>query len=150
MLGLLGVCGGQVDLVEHGQNLQIVLHSEVSVGQGLGLHALGGVHHQHGALAGRQGPGDLVVEVHVARGVDEVQLVDLSVLGLVVQPDGPGLDGDAPLPLQVHVVQQLALHLPLGDRLALLQQPVRQRGFAMVNVGNDGKVSDIALFCHIE
>ena len=86
----------------------------------------------------------------MARGVDEVQLVDLSVLGLVVQPDGPGLDGDAPLPLQVHVVQQLALHLPLGDRLALLQQPVRQRGFAVVNMGDNTEITNIGLLCHIE
>ena len=149
VLGLPHIGGGQVDLVEHRQDLQVVLHGEVGVGQGLGLHALGGVHHQHRALAGRQGPGHLVVEVHMARGVDEVQLIDLSVLGPVVQPDGPGLDGDAPLPLQVHVVQQLAFHLPLADRLALLQQPVRQRGLAVVDVGDDRKVSDVALFRHI-
>ena len=137
MLGLLRVGGRQVDLIEHRQNLQVVLHGEIGVGQSLGLHALGGVHHQHGALAGRQGPGHLIVEVHMARGVDEVQLVDLSVLGLVVQPDGPGLDGNAPFLFQVHVVQHLALHLPLADSLALFQQPVRQRGLAVVNVGND-------------
>ena len=70
-------------------------------------------------------------------------------LGMVGQPDGPGLDGDAPLPLQVHVVQQLALHLPGGDGVALLQQPVRQRGLAVVDMGNDAEISDVALFCHI-
>ena len=68
---------------------------------------------------------------------------------MVGQPDGPGLDGDAPLPLQVHVVQQLALHLPGGNGVALLQQPVRQRGLAVVNMGNDAEVSDVALLCHI-
>ena len=148
MLGFLRVCGGQVDLVEHGENFKVVLHGEIGVGQGLGLHALGGIHHQHRALAGRQGPGNLVVEVHMARGVDQVQLVDLPVLGLVVQPDGPGLDGDATLPLQVHVVQQLALHLPLGNRLTLLQQPVRQRGLAVVDMSDNAEISDICLFGH--
>ena len=81
----LGVGGGQVDLVDHGQDLQVVLHGQIGVGQGLGLDALGGVHHQHRALAGGQGAGDLVVEVHMARGVDEVQGVGLAVLGVVVQ-----------------------------------------------------------------
>ena len=76
-----------------------MLHGEVGVGQGLGLHALGGVHHQHRPLAGGQGPGHLVVKVHMARGVNEVQGVVLPVGGGVVQPHGPGLDGDAPLPL---------------------------------------------------
>ena len=139
----LGVGGGQVDLVHHRQDLQIVLHGKIGVGQGLGLDALGGVHHQHRALAGGQGPGDLIVEVHVARGVDEVQKVGLAVLGLVMEGDGPGLDGDAPLPLQVHVVQQLALHVPLRHGTALFQQPVGQGGFAVVDVGDDGEVADM-------
>ena len=34
------VGGGQIDLVEHGQDLQVVLQGQVGVGQGLGLHAL--------------------------------------------------------------------------------------------------------------
>ena len=85
----------------------------------------------------------------MARGVDEVQGVDLAVLGLVEQVHGPGLDGDAPLPLQVHVVQNLVLHLPLRHGVAQLQQPVRQRGLAMVDVGNDGKVADMGLFKHL-
>ena len=33
-------------------------------------------------------------------------------------------------------------HLPLGDGIALLQQPVRQGGLAVVNVGDDGEISD--------
>ena len=148
LLGLGDIGGGEVDLVEDRQDLQLVLHGEVGVGQGLGLHALGGVHHQHRPLAGGQGPGDLVVEVHVARGVDEVQLIGLAVLGLIVELHGPGLDGDAPLPLQVHVVQQLGLHLPGGDGVALFQQPVRQGGLAVVDVGDDGEIADIGLLAH--
>ena len=142
VLGLLGVGGGEVDLVEHGQDLQVVLQGQIGVSQGLGLHTLGRVHHQHRALAGGQGPGHLIVEVHVARGVDQVQGIGPAVLRLVVQADGPGLDGDAPLPLQIHVVQQLGLHLPLGDGVTQLNEPVRQRGFSVVDVGDDGKVAD--------
>ena len=111
-----------------------MLQGQVGVGQGLGLHALGGVHHQHRALTGGQGPGHLIVEVHVARGVDEIQGVGLPVGGLVVQPHRPGLDGDAPLPLQVHVVQQLGLHFPLGDGVAQLDEAVGKGGFSVVNV----------------
>ena len=125
-----------------------MLHGKIGVGQGLGLHALGGIHHQHGALTGRQGPGDFIVEVHVARRIDQVQLIELPVPGLVRQPHRPGLDRDAPLPLQVHVVQQLLRHLPLGHRLAPLQQTVRQGGLAVVDMGDDGKISNIALFRH--
>ena len=148
LLGLGRVGGGQVDFVEHRHDLQIVLHSKISVGQGLRLHALRGVHHQHGALTGRQRPGDLIVEVHVSRRVDEVQLIGLTILRLVIQLNGPGLDGDAPLPLQVHIVQQLICHLPLGYRAAGLQQPVRQRRLAVVDVGDNGKITNVALFGH--
>jgi len=38
----------------------------------LRLDALGGVDEQHGALAGGQAAGDLVAEVDVAGGVDQV------------------------------------------------------------------------------
>ena len=73
----------------------------------------------------------------MARGVDEVEVVGLAVVGLVVHPDGPGLDGDAPLPLQLHIVQQLGLHLPLLHRAADLDHAVGQRGFAVVDMGNN-------------
>ena len=148
LLGQGGVGGGEVDLVDHRADLQIVLHGQVGVGQGLGLHPLGGVHHQDGPLAGGQGAGDLIVEVHVARGVDEVEGIGLAVQGIIVDGHRPGLDGDAPLPLQVHVVQELVLHLPFRHRVAQLQQPVSQRGFSVVDVGDDGKVSNLALVYH--
>ena len=66
---------GQVDLVDHRDDGEVVLHGQIEVGHGLGLHPLGGVHQQQHPLAGGQGPGDLVGEIHVARGVDEVELV---------------------------------------------------------------------------
>ena len=149
LLGLHGIGGRQIDLVEYGQDLQLVLHGQIGVSQGLGLHPLSGVHHQHSALAGGQGPGDLIVEVHMARGIDQVQSINFAVLSLVKKMDGTGLDGDAPLPFQVHIVQDLVFHLPLRHGVAQLQQPVRQRGLAVVNMGNDGKVADMGLFKHL-
>ena len=38
------VGGGQVDLVEHGDDLEVVLQGLIAVGQGLGLNPLGGIH----------------------------------------------------------------------------------------------------------
>ena len=114
-----------------------MLHGKIGVGQGLGLHALGGIHHQNSALTGRQRAGNLVVEVHVTRRIDQVQSIDFPILGLVVHTDGTGLDGDAALPLQVHVVQELRFHLALLHSAADLDHPVRQRGLAVIDVGND-------------
>ena len=64
-----------------------MVHGEIGVRQGLGLNALGGVHDQQRALAGRERAADLVVEVHVSRRVDEVERVLLAVRGLVGEAD---------------------------------------------------------------
>ena len=125
-----------------------MLHGQVGVGQGLGLDALRGVHNEHSSLAGRQGAGHLVIEVHMSRGVDKVQGVGLSVLRLVVEAHRTGLDGDATLALQVHVVQQLALHLPLLHRPADFNEPVGQGGLTVVYMRDDGKISDFSLAYH--
>jgi len=51
------------------------------------------------------------------------------------------LDGDAALALQVHVVQDLGLHLPPGHRAGQFQQTVAQRRLAVVDVGDDREVA---------
>ena len=144
----LRVGGGKVDLIEYREYLQIVFHRQVGIGQGLGLDALGRVHNQHRSLAGGQRTGNLIVEVHVTGGVDQIQGVALPVGGGVVQPDRAGFDGDAPLPLQIHIVQKLALHLALLHRPAQLNEPVGQGGFSVVDVGNDAEISDFTLIGH--
>ena len=127
-----------------------MIHGQIGVGQRLRLHALGGVHHQQRTLAGGQRAADLVVEVHMTRRVDQVQGIRLPILCRVENADGAGFDGDAALPLQIHVVQQLVLHLPLRHGVALLQQAIRQRGFTVIDVGNNGKIANMRLVEHIE
>ena len=103
----VGLGGGEVDLVQGGDDLEVVLEGQVAVGEGLGLDALGGVDEEDHALAGGQRAAHLVAEVDVARRVDEVQGVALP-----RHPHVLGLDGDAPLPLDVHRVEVLRLHVP--------------------------------------
>ena len=79
----------------------------------------------------------------MARSIDQVELILLSILGDVFHADGMGFDGDAALALQIHGVQHLFLHLAQGERSRQLQKPVRKRGFAMIDVGDDGKISDV-------
>ena len=75
----LGLGAGQVDLVQAGDELEARLDRQVGVGQGLGLDALGGVDDEQRALARGQRARDLVGEVDVPGGVDQVQLVGLAV-----------------------------------------------------------------------
>ena len=136
----VGIRRRQVDLVDDRHDLELVLDREVRVGERLRLDPLSGVHHQHRALTRLERARDLVGEVDVARGVDEVELVALPVDAHRLR-----LDGDAALALEVHRVEQLIPHLALGDGLGQLEDPVRERRLPVVDVGDDREVADAAL-----
>ncbi len=68
------------------------------------------------ASGGTAGGARLIAEVYVAGGVDEVQRVHLPVACPVPHARLVQLDGDAPLPLQVHAVQELRLY-PTDEQL---------------------------------
>ena len=134
--------GGQVDLVEHRDDVQVAVQRQVQVGQRLRLDALGGVDQQHRALAGLQRTRHLVGEVDVAGGVDQVQDV-IVVARPPGQPHVLRLDGDAALALDVHPVQVLGPHVAVGDDAGELQHPVGQRRLAVVDVGDDAEVPNL-------
>jgi hypothetical protein len=140
---VVGIGVGQVHLVEHGHHFHTQVERGVAVGHGLRLHTLAGVHHQQGAFASRQRTRDFIRKVHMAGRVDQVQVVDLTVFGFVVQRSGLCLDGDAALFLDVHRVQHLGFHVSGFQTSTTLNQAIGQRGFAMVNVRNDRKISDV-------
>jgi hypothetical protein len=62
---------------------------------------------------------------------------------LVLECSGLRLDGDAPLFLDVHRVQHLSFHVACFESATSLNQAIGQGGFAMVDVGNDRKISDV-------
>jgi hypothetical protein len=119
--------------------------ASVAVGDRLGFHALGGVDHEHGAFAGGERAGDLVGEVDVPRGVDEVEDVLLTirsgevhaspVCALIVMPL---------LALEVHRVEDLRLHLALLDQAFVCssRRSARVR-LAVVDVRDDAEVADV-------
>ena len=140
-----GWAAWQVDLVQHRDDLEVGVQRQVQVGQRLRLDALGGVDEKHGALAGGQAAGNLVTEVDVARGVDEVEHVLLLVLARPGEPDRLALDRDAALALDVHPVQVLGPHLAAFDHAGELQHPVGQRRLAVIDVSDDAEVPDHGL-----
>ncbi len=143
---LLRLGGRQVDLVQDGDDREVVLHRQVQVGEGLGLDALGGVHQEDGALARGEGARDLVGEVDVPGGVDHVEDVGAALTlargGCPGQPDRLGLDRDAALTLDVHAVEVLGAHLPLVDHTGDLEHPVGKGRLAVVDVRDDAEVAD--------
>ena len=118
LLHPLRIGGGKVDLIQHGQDLEIVLGGKIGICEGLSLNALSRVHDEDGALAGGERSADLVAEVHVTRGVDKIKNVVLPVRRLIVEADGAGLYRYPVLALKVHIVKELIGHLPLGDGAA--------------------------------
>ena len=133
----------QVNLVQNGQHLQILLDGGVTVRHRLRLNALRRVHHEQRALAGIERARHFVREIDVAGGVDEVELIRLPVLlRSVIERDALRLDGNAAFPFQIHGIQHLRLHFALGQAAAHLDEAVREGGFAVVNMGDDGKIAD--------
>ena len=132
-----------VDLVQHGDDLQVVPHGEVEVRNRLRLNALRGVDHQQRPFARGDCARHFVREVHVSRGVDQVERVPLSVAGRVLHLDGVALDGDSLFAFEVHVVEHLRLHFALVERVGLFQQTVCECRLAVVDVGYDAEVADV-------
>ena len=106
--------------------------------------ALRRINYQQGAFAGGQRARNFVGKIHVSGRVDQVELVSLAILGRVHHPDRVGFDCDAAFALQVHGIEDLGLHLARGQRSGKLEQAVRQRGFAVVDVRDDGEIADLS------
>ena len=78
----------------------------------------------------------------MARRVDEVEFVDLTLVG-VAHGHGGSFDGDAALALEIHRVEKLCACLARRDSLRLLKEAIGKGALAVVNVGDDGEVADI-------
>jgi hypothetical protein len=79
----------------------------------------------------------------VARGIDEIQKVIPAVFRPIRKRNGLALDRDPPLPLDIHVVQNLVLEVSRVHDPGQLDKPVGQRRFPMIDVCYDTEVTDI-------
>ena len=139
----VGVGGGQVDFVQHGHDFHAQINRRVAVGHGWRFHTLRRVHHQQRAFAGGQAARHFVREIDMSRGVNQVQQVGFAVFGFVVQRGGLRLNRDAALFFDVHAVQNLRTHFAVFQAAAVLDEAVGERGFTVVNMGDDGEIADI-------
>ena len=135
---------GTVDLVDSHHKAQVLLQSLLQHKAGLGHAALGSVHQQQNAVDHLQHALDLAAEVGVARGVDDV---DLNVL--VLDRDVLGENRNAALALLVVGIQDAVLDLLVGtEGVRGTQELVDHRRLAVVDVGDDGDVSQI-VYAHV-
>src|ERR671913_354635 len=73
--------------------------------------------------------------------VDQVEL-----MALPEDADSLSLDRDPALALELHRVEQLLLHVAVGDRVGRLQDAIGQRRLPMVDGGDDREVAVLVLF----
>jgi hypothetical protein len=142
LLHLIGLRRGEIDLVHDRNDRQVVLRREKRVRDGLRFDALARVHHQQRPFARRQGARNFIGKIHVARRIDEIELIHVAIARRIIQADGMGFDGDTALALEVHGVQNLLHHLALRERAGSFEQPVGQRRFPMIDVRDDGEIAD--------
>ena len=112
----------------------------------LRLHSAHGAENGHRAVQHAQGALHLGGEIHVPRGVDDVDLVVAPVAGGC----GRG-DGDAPLLLLVHPVHGgfAVVHFAHAMGLAREEQDsLGRRGFPRVDVRDDPDVAYAVEICH--
>ena len=79
----------------------------------------------------------------MAGSINQIQNILLPVTMIIINLNGMALDGDAFFSFQVHIVQHLVHHISFADGVGNLQKPVSQGGFAVVNMCDDAKVTDV-------
>ena len=101
----------KVDLIDDRDNVEVMVKGEVDVRKCLRLDSLGRVNDKDRAVAGRKASGYLIVKVHMTWGIDQVEDILFAVLRLIDSTDCLGFDRDAALALELHIVENLCLHL---------------------------------------
>lgn len=80
----------------------------------------------------------------MTRRVDKIKNIFPAVVRLIFQPHGARLYGNAPLALDIHIIEELFLHIALGNGLRLFEYSVRERGLAVVDMRYYAEIPYIA------
>src|SRR5690606_40178378 len=84
----------------------------------------------------------------MARCIHQAQFISFAILRGIVKPDSLRLDRNTTLALDIHVIKHLLTHLACGKAPSMLDQPVRQRRFAVVNMCDDREITNMGAFSH--
>lgn len=128
----------QIDLIEHRNNCEIMFHSHIEHRQRLRLNTLRGIHEQNGSFTRGEAAAHLVPKIRMPRSVDEIELHTR-----ILHTHRLELDGNPPLALQIHGIQQLRFHLTMLLGASQLDHAVGKRGLAVIDVRDDAEIADI-------
>lgn len=96
---------GRSILVDDRHDLQTGVNGKIGVAERLRLNTLCRINNQKRTLTRCQRTRNLIVEVHMSRGVDQVHFVGLAVVRGIFHADSARLDGNAALALKLHIVE---------------------------------------------
>jgi len=162
LLGDLELEKSTVDLVDDDNRLDTLTKSLTQDSLGLDAHTFDSVDDDESTISDTESSSDLRREIDVTRRVNEVDQEILAlgllandvldILGIVevtVQSDGSGLDGNTTLLLVGTSIRGTGITSLCGrDNTGLGQQGIGQGRLAVIDVGNDGHVSDIGGLVH--
>ena len=103
-----------------------MIQCQIDIGKCLGFHPLCGIHNQDGTITRCKTPGYFIIKIHVSRRINQVKNIFLSILCLINDAHCLGFDRDSPLTLQIHIIQDLCLHLTIGKQARHLNDTVCQ------------------------
>ena len=78
------------------------------------------------------------------RCINKIQLVDLAVARLLVEADTLRLDCDTALALAIHGVENLFFHLARAQATAVLDKPVSQSRFTVIDMRDNREIADVS------
>lgn len=77
----------------------------------------------------------------MAGSINQIERILFSLIG-IIHLDSMALNGNTTLPLQVHIIQQLILHIAISHGAGKLQEAISQRTLTVVYVRNDAEIPD--------
>ncbi len=75
-------------------------------------------------------------------GIYKVKLIGFAVFARKIQSYTLSFNGDATFALNVHGIQHLLLHFTIRQTATHLDKAISNSGFAMIDMGDNGKVAD--------
>lgn len=73
----------------------------------------------------------------MARCIDEIQVINLTIFRFEVEGNALGLNRNATFPFYIHAIKHLRGHLSITQGATQLNKPVGQGRLAMVYMGNN-------------
>ena len=162
LVGLFGVElefeDGTIDLVDEDDGADTLGEGLAEDGLGLDADTFDAIDDDEGTISDTEGGGDFGGEIDVSGGVDEVdqevalgglEVRDESGIDVVVQGDGGGLDGDTTGGFVGTGVEETSVTRGfLLDDTGGGDEGVGEGGLAVIDVGNDGHVTDLVGAVH--